>query len=48
MRFRLYFAEINFRLSKILRKFYANVEEIFGVPQKNFTNFEEIGIFFTN
>ncbi len=29
-RFWIYFAEINFRMRKILRKFYAKVEEIYG------------------
>ncbi len=29
-RFPVYFAEINFRMKKILRKFHANVEEILG------------------
>ncbi len=40
-RFRAYFAEIKFRIGKILRKFYANVEilvwllKIFGLNLKN-------------
>ncbi len=34
--FRVYFAEINFRMRKILRKFHTNVEEILGWFRKNF------------